>query len=70
MKERLVRQIKYFHHIQVANAMSAMGYYWPKKRPTHSERMVEGLPRPRLQELLTTLRGELVHLELIKEIQS
>ena len=72
MKEGIVRRIKAFHHIKVANAMGAMGYCWqnPKHRPTNIERMVQGLPRVKLEELLATLNGEVLHLELIKESQS
>lgn len=43
----IVRSIKKYHHVRVANAMSALGWGWknPKRRPTNIERMLEGVPR-------------------------
>ena len=55
----IVRKIKEYSHIQVANAMYAMGYVWrrPNQRPTNIEKMVQGLPKHELQKLLATLKS-------------
>ena len=54
----IVREIKKYNHIQVANAMFEAGYYWdkPKRRPKNIEKMVMGLPRCKLEEILGYLR--------------
>ena len=57
MSSGIVRNIKRFDSTQVANAMYFMGYRWdnPKRRPTNIERMVEGLSRVELVQLLDYL---------------
>ena len=54
----LVREMKKFGHIRVANAMGALGWYWknPRNRPTNVERMVQGLPRIDLERILNKLQ--------------
>ena len=56
---RLVREMKKYSHIQVANVMGAMGYYWSpsKHRPHNIEKMVEGLPRHVLETIVSKLNG-------------
>ena len=55
---KLVRAMKKYGHIQVANAMGAIGYAWknPRHRPTNIERMVQGLPRCVLKQIIDRLR--------------
>ena len=55
----IVRQMKKYNHIQVANAMFKAGYSWrnPKRRPKNIERMVMGLPRVVLDEILGHLNA-------------
>lgn len=52
----LVREMKKYGHVRVANAMYAIGYSWPRRRPTNIERMVEGVPRCALEQILAILR--------------
>lgn len=52
----LVREMKIYNHIQVANAMYACGYFWKNsRRSTNIERMVQGLPRCELERILSKL---------------
>lgn len=55
---KLVRAIKKYDHIKVANALLELGYSWSKAshRPTNVEKMVEGLPRNELEQLLIILQ--------------
>lgn len=55
---RPVRQMKKYSHIQVANILGAIGYYWksPKHRPHSIEKMVEGLPLPVLELIVEKLK--------------
>ena len=54
----LVRKMKQYTQIQVANVMGAMGYYWEphKRRPHNIEKMVQGLPRVKLEEIVEKLK--------------
>jgi hypothetical protein len=42
----LVREMKKYGDVRVANALSECGWTWknPRRRPKNIERMVEGLP--------------------------
>ncbi len=55
----LVRAMKKYGDVSVANAMSECGYWWanPRRRPTNVERMVMGLPRCALVCILQVLEG-------------
>ena len=59
MKSSIVRSIKKYNHVHVANALWKLGYGWrnPKHRPTNVERMVECLPRQVLIQLLAILEA-------------
>lgn len=54
----LVRAMKQYGEVRVANAMYACGWAWksPKRRPKNIERMVEGLARCDLERVLAELR--------------
>lgn len=54
----VVREIKKYGDILVANAMHKIGWTWqnPKRRPTNIEKMVEGLPRCDLDRILMELQ--------------
>jgi len=54
----IVREMKKYSDIRVANAMYKLGWFWkkPKRRPTNIVRMVEGLPRCDLERILAELR--------------
>lgn len=54
---KLVRQMKEYGDIRVANALYGLGYRSanPRRRPTNIEKMVEGLPRHVLQSILDRL---------------
>ena len=54
----LVRAMKQYSDVRVANAMSACGWSWknPRCRPHNIERMVDGLPRCELERILNVLR--------------
>lgn len=58
MKARLVRKMKMYHYIDVANVMHSIGYRWnpPSSRPTNVEKMVEGIPRCDLERILSALQ--------------
>lgn len=60
MKSSIVRSIKKYNHVQVANALWKLGYGWrnPKHRPTNIERMVNGLPRQDLVQVLAILERQ------------
>jgi hypothetical protein len=51
--------MKKYTHIQVANVLGDIGYYWknPKRRPHSIEKMVEGLPRPVLELIVNKLKA-------------
>lgn len=55
---KLVRAIKKYDHVKVANALWELGYEWrnPHRRPTNVEKMVEDLPRHELEQLLIILQ--------------
>ena len=55
---KLVREIRIFGHIRVANAIYAEGYEWrnPKYRPRNIDVMLEGLPRITLVRVLNRLK--------------
>ena len=55
---KLVKQIATRHHIAVSNAMAWIGYEWkyPKCRPTNIHRMLEGVPRIHLVQILNHLK--------------
>ena len=57
MKSGIVRSIKRYHHIEVANALYALGYRWmqPHRKPTNVERMVACLSRSQLLAVLHAL---------------
>jgi hypothetical protein len=50
--------MKKYSHIQVANILNAMGYYWKnhRRRPHNIEKMVEGLPRCVLEVIVLKLK--------------
>lgn len=54
----LVREMKEFGDVRVANAMFSLGWEWrnPRRRPTNIDRMVQGLPRCELVKILNVLR--------------
>lgn len=54
----LVREMKKYGEVRVANAMAVVGFEWknPKHRPKSIERMVEGLPRCELKRILNALQ--------------
>lgn len=60
MKSSIVRSIKKYNHVHVANALWKLGYGWrnPKHRPTNVERMVNGLPRQDLVLVLAILERQ------------
>ena len=55
---KLVKQIANRHHTAVSNAMAWIGYEWkyPKHRPTNIHRMLEGVPRIHLVQILNHLK--------------
>ena len=55
---KLVKQIATRHHIAVSNAMAWIGYVWhnPKRRPIDVKRMLEGVPRIHLVQILNHLK--------------
>ena len=55
---KLVKQISTRNHIAVSNAMAWIGYEWkyPKYRPTNIHRMLEGVPRIHLVQILNHLK--------------
>lgn len=57
MHKHLVRHIKTWGHVSVANAMYAVGYYWenPKRRPTNIEKMLLDVPRCDLLKIIGEL---------------
>lgn len=60
MSSGIVKSIKRFGHIPVANVMGGLGYYWKPahRRPTNVERMVEGLSRAVLERVLAELKAK------------
>lgn len=54
----IVREIKKYNEVLVANAMYAIGYSYdnPKNRPTNITKMVEGIPRCDLLKILEELK--------------
>lgn len=56
----LVRKIKSYNEIQVANILSELGYFWknPKRRPNNIEKMVESLPRHVLEAIVKKLERD------------
>lgn len=54
----LVREMKKYGEVRVANAMAVVGFEWknPKHRPKNIERMVDGLPRCELKRILNALQ--------------
>ena len=54
----LVREMKKYGQVKVANAMSALGWSWKHARPTNIERMVQGLPRCHLENILRALQKD------------
>lgn len=55
---KLVRSMKQYGHISVQNAMYSAGRRWknPRRVPTNVERMVEGLSRVELEQVLNILQ--------------
>lgn len=53
----IVREMKKFGDISVANVMTGFGWKWTKKRPTSIDKMVEGLPRCELVRILNKLKS-------------
>jgi hypothetical protein len=54
----IVRRIKKFSHIHVANVMHTMGFRWAYKRCPHNiVLMVEGVPKHELEEILRRLEN-------------
>lgn len=58
MSSGIVREIKRFGHIKVANEMYWLGYRWdkPHRRPTNIEVMLESVPRHHLEIILQRLK--------------
>lgn len=54
----IVREMKKFGHVRVANTMFALGWRWRKRRPINIERMVQGLPRCHLEQILNMLQRD------------
>lgn len=54
----LVRVMRRYSEIQVANILAEMGYYWSptKRRPKNIEKMVQGLPRCDLEVIVQKLK--------------
>jgi len=54
----LVREMKKYGDVRVANAMFSLGWHWKnaRHRPTNIERMVQGLPRCDLERILQVLQ--------------
>ena len=54
----LVREMKKYGDVRVANALSECGWTWknPRRRPKNIERMTEGMPRCELERILNALR--------------
>ena len=54
----IVRELKKYNAIRIANAMYAVGYRWkrPRNIPTNIDRMVQGLPRCDLERILREVR--------------
>lgn len=54
----IVRLIKEYSSIEVANAMSACGWHWnpPHRRPTNIESMLSGVPSCELYRILGALQ--------------
>lgn len=54
MSFHIVRKIKRecYSHIQVKNALDAMGYYRTKGAPKNINKLLEGLPRQELEKVL------------------
>lgn len=52
MRSGVVRSIKKYNHVRVANAVHSAGYRWknPFRRPHNIEKMLERLPRHDLVE--------------------
>lgn len=57
MASGIVKSLKRYGHIPVANVMGGLGYCWEPahRRPTNIERMVEGLSRAVLERILAEL---------------
>ena len=55
---RFVRKMKPYGSIAVKAAMVEIGYWWPypKRIPKNIEKMTEGIPRCRLEQILAVLR--------------
>jgi len=53
----IVRKIKKYSPIRVANAMGYLGYYWknPNRTPTNIDIMVMGVPKTDLIQILKYL---------------
>lgn len=60
MNSSIVRSIKKYNHVAVANAVSEIGWGWhnPKRRPTNIERMLVGIPRQELVRILAILERQ------------
>lgn len=60
MGSGIVKSIKGFGEIPVANVMGGLGYYWKPahRRPANVERMVEGLSRAVLERILAELEAK------------
>lgn len=60
MSSGIVKSIKRYNHIYVANVLSGLGYYWKSahRRPTNIERMVEGISRVELEHILAELEAK------------
>lgn len=58
--KHVVREIKKYHHIEVANALNYLGWYWekPNRRPTNIEVLCSGIPKGDLLRLLNRLRSK------------
>lgn len=57
---KLVREMKKYGHIRVANAMYSVGRWWrnPRRIPTNIEHMVMDVPRIELEQVLNILRRD------------
>ena len=60
MRSGIVRAIKKYNHVRVANAVHSAGYRWknPFRRPHNIEKMLERLPRHDLVYILKNLQTE------------
>ena len=60
MRSGIVRAIKKYNHVRVANAVYSAGYRWknPFRRPHNIEKMLERLPRHDLVYILKHLQTE------------